>query len=163
MSKSKNNQVFNKLLGQVKAGKKKLNLKPIAEGVRKQIIRRTRTGKGVKNKNFVNLAALKDKTIDKREEFSENLSTFTRPNRSNLTATGQLLDSIDVKRVTPTTFTLDFKDARKYELDNSRPRVTNSKLALYVQKTRPFFEISKTEENKIRRDIKKQLLKSIKF
>jgi len=117
-----------------------------------QIQRRTRLGKGVsKSGELVKLAPLSNEKYKKKRKES-TLDSTTRPNKSNLTFTGQLLKSIIGKRnKTIITFTLD--DKRD---DTSS---TNSEIARgQADQGRRFFDLSKSERNGVSRKIS-QLLK----
>ena len=131
-------------------------LNKIGLETKRQIIKRTRLGKGVKYRGgpTFKLADLQDSTIDTRERYESNLSPFTRPQRSNLTATGQMLDSIDYKILKSSnikTVEIFFKDNRKFELSGSRSKIQNKDIAKIVAKNgRPFFNLSGFEIAKIR-------------
>ena len=130
-------------------------LNKIGAEAKDQIVKRTRLGKGVKNFNgsAFKLLPLKDSTIDQRDRYEFNLSPFTIPQRSNLTATGQLLDSIDYKIINDInkSITLYFKENRRKELSGSRARVKHKDLSRYVAKNgRPFFNLASFEIKKLR-------------
>ena len=123
---------------------------------RKQILKRTRLGKGVKYQGgpAFKLPSLKDSTIDQRERYDFNLSPFTRPPRSNLTATGQLLDSIRHRLLRTgknRTVELYFKENRRFELSGPPSKVKHSKLSKFVADNgRPFFNLAGFEIAKLR-------------
>lgn len=130
-------------------------LKKVGNEAKNQIVKRTRLGKGVKTPGgaAIKLLPLKDSTIDYRDNYDNNLSPYTRPPRSNLTATGQLLDSIAyriIKKTKSKIIQLFFKENRRFELDGKPARIKHNKLSQYVQKDRPFFYLANFELNKIK-------------
>jgi hypothetical protein len=136
---------------------------------------RTRLGKGVSNfgKPLSKLKALSDsyslqrqgakkgsakfraKTKDgvKIVEFPaktvKKLADLTTPKKSNLTYTGQLLDSIQAKRL-GTVIEVSLKQQRNDGL-------TNDKVAGYVKGERPFLNLAKTEITNVQRKVKEKL------
>lgn len=99
---------------------------------------RTRLGKGL----LGTLKELSPKYVRFRKTFDE-LSPDATANRSNLTLTGRMLDTITAIRK-GTIFTFSFKD---------EPERRKAKWA--DETGRPFFDLLPTEEKAIRRDIKK--------
>lgn len=72
----------------------------------------------------------------------------TTPSKSNLTLTGQLLDSMDVKSDKPNSFTIFFKENRHYLTSNSigASNVTNSDIVSHqLKQGRDFFGFSDAE------------------
>jgi len=141
----------------VKAGQSKELLDKVGKEAVSQVVKRTRLGQGVRPPGggaASKLLPLKDITKKYRSRYSNNLSPFTRDSRSNLTATGQLLDSITYRILNGTKskiIQLFFKDNRTYELNGGRARVRNDKLAGHVQKQgRSFFYLAQFEIKKIR-------------
>lgn len=115
---------------------------------------RTRLGKGVENGSFYSLQSqkpLSPKYQKFRKKFT-GLSQFTTPKRSNLTLTGQMLDSIKgIRSGLRFTFFFDNTDADK-------------KAKWAADGGRPFFELSNSEKNGIFRrvtQIIKEELRSI--
>lgn len=70
-------------------------LKPTAEFAANVVVKRTRLGYGVDASNAAKkkLAKLSKRYVEKRKIF-DGLSELTRPNKSNLTRTGQMLASV---------------------------------------------------------------------
>lgn len=136
--------------------------RPLAEKYADLIRRRTRLGYGV-GEGFkqTKLLDLADSTKEQRDRYSENLSSATTPNRSNLTATGQLLDAIEGKG-SEARIEIIINDARDRNLSGKKSKIGNKELAGYVQKTRPFFALSSSQQKELVRDIKNELVSAIK-
>lgn len=156
---SVNNQIKEilneKLRKTIKSGLNDKLLNKIGIEAKQQIVKRTRLGKGVRvdGGSVFNLKSLKKSTIDHRVRYGINLSQFTRSNKSNLTATGQLLDSIAhriIGRGRYTAIELYFKENRRRELSGAASKITHEKIHEYVSKTRPFFNLAEFEIAKIK-------------
>lgn len=129
--------------------------KAIAESIPDEIRVRTRLGKDVNNNK---LKSLDPKYVKKREKHSNKLSKFTTPGRSNLTATGQMLDAIK-SIVKGTSIIIELDDTRKRELDGSSPRNGNNDILRFnEEKGRSFFGLAKFQTNKLKRIIRKELI-----
>ena len=105
-----------------------------------QIIReRTRDGKGVQRPdgNRTKLKPLSPQYIEFRKRFG-NLSPFTSPGRSNLTLTGQMLDSIKVVRTSQGKAVVRPSGIRE---DGKR----NADVARWVSRERPFLNLARSE------------------
>lgn len=132
----------------------------IGEGVANQIRKRTRLGYGVNASGAqVKLEPTAPATQKAKQQKKKEgkLSNQTTPKRSNLTDTGQLLDSIHHKSTNDKT-TIQFKNARK----NSE--IGNKRLAEIVQFIggRIFFELTNPEKNNLKRVIEKKIQELIK-
>jgi hypothetical protein len=128
-----------------------------------QIRKRTRLGKGALNFNAGSgkLAGLSSDYKEFRAKKKGDLSNQTTPNRSNATATGQMLDSIQGTR-SQLSFRFFFQGKRSKELSGSS-RLSNEEVAKYYQQNgRPFFTLTKAEVNQFTRKIKDVLTKRIK-
>lgn len=140
-----------------------------AQKIVDNLVARTRLGYAVKKFSGPRgkFEKLKKSTIKKRRKYEANLKTgFTKPGRSNLTATGQLLDSLKY-RIENDKITLFFDGDHGKNIDGSDSKIKNSDLAKYMEAgdttrnrpSRPFFNMSKTEvetiKKKIARDIRK--------
>lgn len=140
-------------------------MQKLGEFVAEKIRIRTRLGFGVENEDAEKkrMEGLKDSTISARERLRARgeLHPQTTAKRSNLTATGQLLDSIKPKKVTPRTVTVGPTGQRRGE------SLTNQKVAegLFAQ-GRKFATLSRDEKsavaNRIRADMKAFLRKALK-
>lgn len=138
-----------------------------------QIKKRTRLGGGVQtvnNEGFggrrTKLDSLSESYKKKRKLYKSNLSSQTSPSKSNLTATGQLLDSIKSRKRPGDK--LDFKvtGSRRKELDGSKSNKTNEQVRKYVEEKREFLGLTNAEVNKFtrlaRKIIEKELSKVLK-
>lgn len=133
------------------------------------IKKRTRTGKAVGKMNGPTgkFVKIKEKTVDYRKKYEKNLSEFTTPGRTNITATGQMLDSLRSESKTDS-IVIYFEDKRTTELDGRPSKITNSKLAKYTQEgsnnrpARPFLNLSRTEMDEIAKTIKRDILEMIR-
>ena len=130
-------------------------LRLLAKTAEDQIKKRVRLGKGVSKDGgkVFPLKPLSDNYIDYRDDHSHRLGRYARLAKSNLNATGQLINSITgsfFKKNKTNVIFVDFKENRKRELDGGRARITHKKLAKYVQEDRPFFFLAKFELNKLR-------------
>lgn len=114
------------------------------------IVKRTRLGYGVaKNggKRF-KLAALSDGYVKQRRK--GGLSKFARPKKSNLTRTGQMLESVKVLKVSKGTITVGPQGVRSDGISNDDLAIWNAK-----RKGRSFIYISDNEFNQLRRAYRK--------
>lgn len=113
------------------------------------IVKRTRLGYGV-NKNLGDRSKLKPlsaKYIEQRKK--SRLNQFTKPSRSNLTRTGQMLDSLSFKVTGPGKITIEPTGNRD---DGKR----NKDIAKYnAQRGRVFINLSKNEYSQIVRFYRK--------
>ncbi len=102
MSKATNDltKILDKLSKRVGEAIEKTAMIRVGDFAKDLIVKRTRLGYGVDSplKDKSKLAKLKQSYILDRQKFS-GLSSLTRPNRSNLTRTGSMLDSMRAKYV----------------------------------------------------------------
>lgn len=178
-----NEKLFDEVLDQIdKIKREKLSAadsKKISREIAKQIVKRTRLGKGVKNGRIINLKKLSDSYIQTRKgkvRFWKDkegrvrkgkgnkddvfLSNKTRPSKSNLTATGQLLDAIegDGRR---NQLKVTINDLRLFDLFGKPAKIGNNELVDFVEKARPFFALSNSEVNQFVRKIRQLILKKL--
>lgn len=118
----------------------------LKEEVPRKIVKRTRMSIGATEYgDKITFGKLSDGYIKYRKKF-DDLSDFTNPNglrnRSNLTLTGKMLEAIVGTRI-GTRFIFFFKDP-----------FSNQK-AEWNSKTRPFFNLLKSEKNGIYREVSK--------
>jgi hypothetical protein len=78
------------------------------------------------------LKDLESSTIKYRERYDDNLHPETTPTTSNLTATGQLLDSLKGRNVGSKVI-VEPKGRRTQELSGERSRKTNKQVLKYVE------------------------------
>lgn len=104
-------KIINKLQKTVKQAVSRAALKEVGIFARDIVVKRTRLGYGVES-NFGSkeaFAGLSDKY--KKRRASSDLSPLTRPNKSNLTNTGQMLASM--KSFTPRDGTIEIRPTGK--------------------------------------------------
>lgn len=130
----------------------------IGEEVSTQIRKRTRLGYGIGGaESQVKLKPTAPSTKKSKEYKKKKgkLSDQTTPKKSNLTDTGQLLDSIQHK-ASLQKVVIDFKNLRKDS------EIGNKELASHVQVDRPFFGLTNPEKNRLRRLIEKKIQEMVK-
>lgn len=128
-----------------------------------QIKQRTRLGKGVKGESLVKLGPLSDKYKEFRRKKKGKLSNLTTPNRSNATATGQMLDGITHKPQEGKV-TITIEGSRSMEL-SGEPKSNNKDVAAGYQESgrdRVFFKLSKSERAGIEREVETTIRNLIK-
>lgn len=127
-------------------------LKILGEKAAEIIRRRTRLGYGVR-RNFGDrhrLSPLSPRYISERQEHSRELSRFTRPGKSNLTRTGEMLDDLQPIKVRLQSVIIGFRlDAAQEKAD-------------FVSGRRPFIQMSKLEVKQLRRFKENDLAKALK-
>lgn len=123
----------------------KKNMRLIAERAIQLIVRRTQKGFGVKNNNGqeIPLKALSSVYIEQRKRQRQLLDGTTSPIKSNLTFSGQMLRSMTVKEITNKSVSIGPNRRRR------KGGLTNEQIAEYVQKERPFNNLSFKEINAI--------------
>ena len=136
------------------------SLREIGDFALERIVKRTKLGKGVSQSGgsaspLKSLAA-SYKKARKRLKDSGDLSGDTSPGKSNLTRTGQMLDAGQVTGVSRDKVTLGFRGKR------NESTLTNDAVAGYVSRDRPFFNLSKAEENAVSGEIERRLQEKLK-
>lgn len=110
------------------------------------IVKRTRLGYGVDRDLGAKsrLKPLSARYVDWRQKNKRQLSGFTTPRRSNLTKTGQMLDSMTILETSKGRVVIGPSGARKGS------RLSNQKVAEFVTKQgRPFNYLSELEFNQL--------------
>jgi hypothetical protein len=107
----------------------------VAELIPAQIRKRTQLGKDLKGGK---IKPIEDSTKDYRKRYSKNLDSNTTPNRSNLTATGQMLNSIESK-AKGLVYEITLKSKRTKDLSGSTSKVTNAEIKDFQEKQGRFF------------------------
>jgi hypothetical protein len=120
---------------------------------------RTRLGSGVKSVGGTKqaLKPLADSTKEnrKRLKIQGKLSSLTSPGKSNLTMTGQMLESLKGDAVS--------RGKGIIRLTGTRPEgLSNEKLGEYVSEARPFMNLTKSELKEIVDDIRKDALQRVR-
>lgn len=148
------NKSFDKVLD-------KKTTKKLGESLAQDIVKRTRLGFGVINtgENKHKLLPLSEPYVEKRRVDARNgkLSSRTTPRKSNLTKTGQLLDSID-GRGKKAQFEVYLKKENRTDTNT-----TNSEIVFHQEgQGRPFIHASRLERKRLNRKIFDLLIKELK-
>lgn len=142
---------FNKIEKIIKDAVKPAALKPIGQFAVDIIVKRTRLGYGVKQ-NYgqkEKLKPLSKSYVEQRKK--SKLSAFTNPGRSNLTRTGQMLESMRVLTVQYGKVVIGLSGAR------NDSRYTNAQIAEFNEdRGRVFNKVSKLEFSQILREYRRQ-------
>lgn len=139
-------QIKNKYSGKLKIIQQKVALK-LAKDLVEYIKLRTREeGDGTNGK----LDPLSKKYIDQRIKKSNRLHPDTTPSKSNLTATGQMLDALR-GRAAGGKVTVDIKPTtRRKELNGKRSGLNNNQVRQYVEDAgREFLKLSPEEKQEV--------------
>jgi hypothetical protein len=132
----------------------------IAQTLPKIVRDRVRAGFGLSGR----LKSLSDGYIKFRTRAARRLSKETSPGKSNLTATGQMLNAI-IGQATGSIVRIFMKDTRKRELSGGATK-TNNEVRRYAEEDRPFFELTRNEramaEKKAAEIIKQELRRVLK-
>lgn len=135
-------------------------LNSLAKDTAKQIKTRTQLGKSAEeNGSSKKLKVLKESYKDIRRKNRNRLSRNTTVSRSNLTATGQMLNALfGIFR--GKSIIIDIKEGRGKDLTGRNTGVTNKDLIDFNEdKGRRFFDLTKFEENELRRKIADKIRK----
>lgn len=156
---SKIKELFANIVKKVERASGGLNLDPYAKEYADRIKRRTRLGNGLdetkRGAKRKKLKKLSEKYKKKRKRNKSELSSETSPSKSNLTYSGQLLDSITGKG--------DKKKIQIFIEENRNDGVKNKDILKGQSKQgRDFFELSDKELKSLQNSIKNDLIKSIK-
>ena len=91
---------------------------------------------------------------------NKNLSMLTTPSKSNLTATGQLLDSMK-SRSFNSKIIISFNETRFKELSGKKSKLSNSEVARHVRNNgRNFLNLANFELSKFSRELRIKILRS---
>jgi hypothetical protein len=107
----------------------------VSELIPAQIRKRTQLGKDLKGGK---IKPIENSTKAYRKRYSKNLDSNTTPNRSNLTATGQLLNSIESK-AKGLVYEITLKDKRSKDLSGSTSKASNTEIKDFQEKQGRFF------------------------
>lgn len=155
----RNEDQIKKIIQKIESIKKEVlsqkNMQAIADSVADSIKLRTRSGKGVDEQgNLTKLDPLSDEYVETRKRKRNKLSPYATPKKSNLTATGQMLDSIDTA-INGSSIIFFFKEQRTKEL-SGKSKSTNGQIAKYVEDGgRRFFGFSKFDKQMVLRQLRK--------
>lgn len=134
----------------------KKNMLELGKLAVKQVVKRTRKGLGANRTNAQEkpLKPLSPNYIAKRRK--SKLDKTTKPSKSNLTFTGQLLRSMRVKEVTNRGVRWGANRRRR------KGGLTNERLADIVSEQRPFNNLSKQDIDKLAKYLDKNLARLLK-
>ena len=121
----------------------KSNLQKIGDDTTDDLVKRVRDGQGSDNGRKTSLKSLAQNYVNARKR-SRALSSKTSASKSNLTFTGQMLDSIDAT-VKGTNIIIEPSNTRA------------DQKAAFVSKERPFLNLTKEEEAKLVKDLTREL------
>jgi hypothetical protein len=149
--------VIKKLEATFKVDLLEKEIKALAAEAIRMIQVRTRLGYGVDTpggKRF-RLKPLSEKYVERRAAQKNKLSEHTSPNRSNLTFSGELLDSLDSRFPGPGKILIEPTGTRK-------DGTTNQAVAASVTEGgRPFLALSDLELKKLNRFFEKEVLEKV--
>ena len=138
----------------------------IAEKIIDIIVKRTKSGKGVSDDKvedpaLIKLASLSSGYIEYRKKVK--LGSFGSPSKSNLTLTGQMLDSLIYKIVNNGILIDVANTKRKKAIGSGYVKQTNQEVAGYVSENgRPFLALSPGEQRIIIKFIDDYLTKELR-
>lgn len=142
------------------------NMKKLADEMALQIKKRTREGfgtpKGSRGRGIKErLKPLSQSTIDSRKRLrgKGQLSGKTSPSKSNLTETGQLLDSLRGRVPRKGEAEVSLRSGRRSK--GKGKRITNDEVAFFVSGDRPFLDLSRSDFNKIVKKLEGQVSSDI--
>jgi len=144
------NRIFKDIEKTTESMARSQRLKDLGEFAADMIKKRTRRGRGVKRPGAARANALKglaDSTIKNREFYRKLLHSDTSPRKSNLTFTGQLLESIKL-RVRRGAVTIGPR-GRRVDIFGKKAKITNDRLAVIVSRDRPFMSLTRGEQKKL--------------
>lgn len=136
--------------GQIRAARE------LAKSIPDLIRERVRAGLGLSGP----LKALSDNYVKFRRRVARRLAATTSPNQSNLTATGQMLAGI-IGEATGSIIRIFIRGNRKREI-NGQGGKTNNEIRKYVEKDRPFFELTNAERQVIAKSAAETIKQEIK-
>lgn len=133
------------------------NFQKIGEEVKEIVYRRVKSGFGVNSDETETptqkrLKPLSKSYVEQRKDRGVK-GQFATPGASNLTNTGQMLDSIQV-RATNDGVTISIPDTPRSDTD-----ISNKKVAEYVADERPFFALTSAEIKIVDQMIRDQVRK----
>lgn len=125
------------------------------------IVRTQGEGKGTNG----TLDSLSESYIDTRERNRKRLSSKTSPSKSNLTATGQMLNALQATSTANKATVSVKKTKRRAELTGGKSGLTNDEVRKYVEDNgREFLKLSPEEKDqliKVATDIVKEHLRDL--
>jgi hypothetical protein len=134
-----------------------------AEDLKGRIQKRTRLGTARDGSKFPTLAGATKKY---RGKYKRNLNSNTTPAKSNITATGQLINSLTVVKLKlngAVSYIFKLGDRRGLDLSGNTSKIGNQKLNEFMEaKKRAWLGFTPAQLNEIRRDIRQIITKFLK-
>lgn len=163
MSNQKKIEKIRMLIDDLKKTLTSSDFREVSQVLARQIRIRTRLGYGVESGKQSKLKPLDtERYVPLRQKNKSNLSSETTAKKSNLTATGQMLDSIK-QDSNGRNIAVSVSGKRTKELTERRSVNTNSDIARYAKENgRNFFEATNAEKQLVAREIKKRMLRGLK-
>ena len=126
----------------------------------KFIKQRSRSGKDINGQKFDGLSG---PYKDYRQRYKKNLHETTTPKKSNITATGQMLDSMKSEGKAGQIVVNGPSGRRAKELDGKSRGGNNKDVARYVtEQGREFFGLTTEEKSRLIKEVKKTILSNLK-
>jgi hypothetical protein len=147
------NNIIQKRLDKIEDSiRKRSFLTKLAESLRIQIVKRTKLGYGVSKSGApqVKLKTLSEKYKKTRKKNKGKLDSSTKPSKSNLTFTGDMLKSII------------YKISRGKIIFKAKNGINANKIKWNEDKGRRFLDLSKAELNSLRRLLKEKFRQILK-
>lgn len=131
----------------------------LADKISQQIKKRTKTGKGVdKGGGLYKLPDLSEKYVETRKKNRSKLGEKGTPKKSNLTASGAMLDSIKgTFSRAGGTIKLIFELTGSTKGLGEKSQKTRDVAKWQEEQGRRFFDLSKTEQNGILREVRNKI------
>jgi len=92
---------------------------------------------------------LEETTVKYRQRYAKNLHPDTEPSKSNITATGQMLDALTGKSSGSKVTVFIKNNKRKKELSGARSTLTNEQVRSHVEKVREFLVLSEQDKKEV--------------
>jgi hypothetical protein len=144
-------------------------MEEIAIDVKSRIVKRSKGGKGVGfGGGLESFDELPPLYVEYRKKWEDNLAEFAAPERSNISATGSMLNSIR-HQVSGFVVKLFFEDTPRKTLTGKPEKTTNKEVAKALEEKyldgkkggRRFFHLSKIDEKAISTLIRNEIRKVI--
>jgi hypothetical protein len=138
-----------RLKGVVENASSKEVMQEVGNEAVRLIGQQAKLGKDYKSGN--KFKSLSSSYIQKRQKNASDLHKRTRPRKSNVTATGQMIDSLKVSKVMEKSVDVSCSGSR-YESAFDNGKLSNAEVAYYVEKAgRHFLGLSDKSKEKIRK------------
>jgi len=161
------NIIKNRVDNAVEFGTRKTFLQGEGEELKRRLIVRTKTGKVVdENGKQRSMEKIAETTKQKRRFYSSKLDSTTRPNKTNLTATGQMLKSLKTE-VKGLFINIVPKRRKMRNLSGGiSSKSVDEVIGFHMEGTskmpaRPFFRSSLADLNNLQRKIRQEIFKGL--